>query len=288
MTPLVARMARAYLTYFPIERGKWRLWSLLYARLRQVRFPAALYPLKHGVTMYLDPEQYVDQHCFYWGVWEPDETRVILRLLRPGDTVIDVGANVGYFTLLAATQVGPTGRVFAVEPVPPTVRRLKQNVEHSGLANITICPCAAVAVSDTVRIARRGVGDVSGQNTMRPSAAADTFWSVDGVTLDAQVPRDRPVRLIKLDAEGAELLALRGATAHLQGADGPFLLCEVTDQYLRELGGSAGELWSLLEAHGYRYIYDCRRARLRPVLPSALAAEPQLNVLFSKVPAPFA
>lgn len=284
MTTLLATLARAYLTHFPIERGKWRIWSMLYGRLRQVRFPAGLYTLKHGLAMHLDPEQYIDQHCYYWGSWEPDETRVVVRLLRPGDTVVDVGANAGYFTLLAANLVGPTGRVFAFEPVPPTIEKLERNVAASGTSCVTICPYAAAGARSAVKISRRGVGHVSGQNTMRPDANADDFWTVDTVRIDDLVPADAPVRLIKLDAEGAELLALQGATAILRGKDGPYLLCEVTDAYLRELGGSAQALWDLLGEHGYRHIYDCHRGRLTPVPSSSLTSESQLNVLFSKLP----
>ena len=280
---LVAQLARAYLTHWPIEKGKWRIWSRLYPRLRRAQFPAGFYQLKHGVAMHLDPEQYIDQHCFYWGLWEPDETRVLRQLLRQGETFVDVGANVGYFTLLAASLVGRAGRVFAFEPVPPTVRRLERNVAASGSPNVTIVPAAAAAVGGQVRIGRHGVGDVSGQNTMRPGDAGDC-WLVNAVRIDESVPATLPVRLMKLDADGAELLALQGASGLLRRADAPYLLCEVTDAFLRDLGGSAAALWALLQQYGYRHAYDCRRGRLTAISPRALTDEEQVNVLFSKAP----
>lgn len=287
MSTLVASFMRAYLSRFPIEKGKWRAWSLLYPHLRRVAFTPGPYALKHGIAMHLDPEQYIDQHCFYWGTWEPDETKVVLHLLRPGDTFVDVGANIGYFTLLAAKLVGPQGRVYAFEPVPPTLERLKRNIDLSGTSNVTICACAASSAGGHTRVSQRGVGEVSGQNTMRPGSAHQQHWDVSTARIDDVIPGEETIRLMKLDVEGAELLALEGAMQHLCARDGPFLLCEVTEEYLRELGGSAAKLWSLVQGLGYNYVYDCHRGRLKPIIPGVLESERQLNVLITKAPLTF-
>jgi FkbM family methyltransferase len=234
--------------------------------------------------MFLDPDQFIDRHSFFWGVWEPDETRVVMQLLRSGDTFVDIGANAGYFSLLASRLVGPSGRVYAFEPVPPTVDKLRRNIDFGGAANIIVCPCAASGEAGLVSINRKGVGDVSGQNTMRPDTTPADHWEVRAARIDDVVPAQEAIRLMKIDVEGAELLALKGAERHLRSPSAPALLCEVTDSYLRELKGSADELWRYLADLGYRFIHDCHNGRLSPIHAEALSTEFQMNVLLTKQP----
>ena len=85
-------------------------------RLAETEFQRAVLP--NGCSMHCDLRQHVDRHIYYLGAYEPVESYLFTRLLQPGMTVIDAGANIGQYTLLAATAVGSRGTVHCFEPVP--------------------------------------------------------------------------------------------------------------------------------------------------------------------------
>src|SRR5580765_7707639 len=81
-------------------------------------------------------------HLYIDGIYEPAEIAWVLARLEPGDVFVDVGANIGVFTVMAAKRVGPTGRVIAFEPSPSVIRYLEENVRLNELTNVTVCPLA--------------------------------------------------------------------------------------------------------------------------------------------------
>ncbi|MEM6996443.1 MAG: FkbM family methyltransferase, partial [Myxococcota bacterium] len=94
--------------------------------------------LEGGLTLELNPEdRTLSETLWRTGTWEALQTKALLERLEPGDTFVDVGANLGYYTVLAAKKVGPSGRVFAFEPDPESFALLKRNVDRNGLTNIT-------------------------------------------------------------------------------------------------------------------------------------------------------
>jgi FkbM family methyltransferase len=141
------------------------------------------------------------------GTYEPEQTRHFRELLRPGATVVDVGAHVGYYTLLAAELVGPRGRVFAFEPNPRNCAFLRSHVAANGLANVTV---EESAVSDRSGMARFDFGTGTGTGRLAHSGTLE----VGTVALDEYCAAHRIVPdAIKIDVEGAELDVLRGAEA---------------------------------------------------------------------------
>jgi FkbM family methyltransferase len=137
------------------------------------------------------------------GVWEADLMKLLQATLRPGGVFVDVGANVGFHTVLASRLVGPSGRVVAVEPAPWTLELLRANIWRSGAA-ATVLPVAASDVSGTVHLTDE-LGHRSGARL-----AADGGVEVDAARLDDLLP-DLVVDVLKVDVEGAEPLVFRGA-----------------------------------------------------------------------------
>ncbi len=136
----------------------------------------------------------------------------IEHIVTAGDVVIDVGANIGEFTLLAASRAGPEGRVYALEPAKDNVGHLCRNVRINGFRNVTILRVAAMECRRTVAIEtdRRSGG-------ARVTSTADGGEVVEATTLDdliAQVNTER-IKLAKIDAAGAELLVLQGGQRSL-------------------------------------------------------------------------
>jgi len=169
--------------------------------------------------MDLDLTEYVQRRIFY-GSFEPAEARLLRRLLRPGDRVLDVGANVGYFTLIAARAVGPSGAVVAVEPVEANADALDHNVQVNGFTNVTLRRVAVDAVDGTLEVGlvddpfarEHGRDATSGHYTVGGALLSRTVPSVTLDSLAADLSPDRPVRLVKIDVEGWEDYVLAGGT----------------------------------------------------------------------------
>ncbi len=144
------------------------------------------------------------------GTYEEEQTRLFRAMVRPGHTVLDVGAHVGYYTLLASELAGVTGQVVAFEPDPDNVRFLERHVRLNRCVNVTV-ERAAVAASDGEASFERG----SGTGTGHLGAAGDL--TVRTLALDAYVRRHglRP-DVVKIDVEGAEAEVLAGAESMLR------------------------------------------------------------------------
>jgi FkbM family methyltransferase len=145
------------------------------------------------------------------GVYEQGKTKLILRLLRPGMTFIDVGANKGDFTLLAAKAVGPAGTVISIEPEPENYAYLRASIELNGYRNIRTF---ALALSDSNGTAKLRLAPKSGAHTLSPDQKiGNNTIPIATATLDSLLDRCGIARvdLIKIDVQGWELQVLRGA-----------------------------------------------------------------------------
>lgn len=173
-------------------------------------------------------------------VSDEPEFSMLSRLVADGDWVVDVGANVGFYTKRLGELVGPEGRVLAFEPVPETFVLLANNLESCRLSNVTLFNAA---LSETTGIAGMSIpefSDTSQQNFYQAhiTSPADSELRILTVSLDAmQIPTT--VRLIKIDAEGHELSVLKGMQKTLL-RDHPILIVETNQTEVLELLGSIG------------------------------------------------
>ncbi len=181
------------------------------------------------------------------GTWEPFETKLLLGLLSPGSVFLDVGANIGYFTLLAARMVGPGGQVFAFEPEPENFRLLQANL---ALNEVTGRVHAVMAgLNDTEAIGRLYLSDDNlGDHQLHP--AGDSRRSVPVRLLrgsDYLLPFTDRVDIVKVDVQGAEHAAVSGLMPMLRSqGDPPHVLLELSPAALRRAGRGGGELIDLL------------------------------------------
>lgn len=192
------------------------------------------------------------QRWIYLGAFEPHETAAVARRLRPGMTFLDVGANVGYFSLLAASRVGPGGRVYAVEPSPYAYGRLTESVRANGLAQ--------------VQAFQVGLSSAPGTLSLYLPPEADGFHSptmsgdFGGPVVEVAVKRlddcfdewgVERVDLMKLDVEGHETKVLQGGSASLAAGRVRAVLCEFNDYWLRQQGSSPRELHAMFVDAGF-------------------------------------
>lgn len=141
--------------------------------------------------------------------WNPDEYAAFRAAVRPGAVVLDVGANVGAYTLLFAQWVGPAGRVFAFEPAPDTRAGLERHLALNGVADrVEIVAAAAAATEALVPFA---VDPFGGASSLHVSPGATSVITVPAVTIDDFCAAKRITPdVVKIDVEGAELEVLRG------------------------------------------------------------------------------
>ena len=192
-------------------------------------------------------------YMYFFGVWEPAITAFYRANLNPGDVVIDVGANVGVHSLLAASLVGATGRVHAVEASPWIHARLRHNIRTNGYTQVQTYNLAATHAPDLVRVFLHDLSNLGG-TTIIPSEAerlgSPCEAEVQGLPLPQIIPMEEllAARLIKIDVEGAEWLVVQGMRSVLPQlrADCDILM-ELNPAALEALGGS---LDSLLEIFG--------------------------------------
>lgn len=189
------------------------------------------------------------------GIYEEEETHFFLEWLEPGMAVLDIGANFGYFTLLASKAVGSTGRVISFEPEPANFALLTKNIELNRYAHARGYQLALSDHEGTLRLftdaANLGNPSLSAKNV--PDSGA--FVDVRTLTLDAflagEVEDPLPrFHLLKMDVQGAEALVMTGAKELLE-RDRPWLLLEIWPKGLRNMGSDPLVFLRGLEALGY-------------------------------------
>jgi len=223
------------------------------------------------------------------GYYDP-EIEFVRRLLQPGDTFVDGGANIGLFTLAAANQVGPEGRVVAFEPAPWPNQMLQRNIQLNRFHWVSAQAKALGELRESLRFVAFQ-GDGSGLSSFTPeSAEGGDVVEVEVCPLDEAVPPDCWARLtiVKLDLEGAEYKALLGAKRLLEETQANLLL-EVSEENLCRTGSSEEMLIGFLAARGYRaYVPQVRpNGQLALIVPNAASQQRNsTNLFFSKSSTP--
>jgi len=209
-----------------------------------------------GVRLFLDMSDHVIGLNILRGGYERDEIAFVRRTLKPGDTAIDVGAHVGFFTMHMADAVGSRGRVYAFEPFDANAELLERSIAENRFGERVVFRRAAVgaaagAATLTFPVETLNSGGAYLLRAGTVPLAGNLTREVPVVAIDALDLR-RPVRLMKMDVEGAEPLVVRGA-ARLVAEDRPTILSELHPTQLdRASGTTADAFLAEMRALGYR------------------------------------
>lgn len=205
--------------------------------------------LGHGLLLSKEdlPLSHAHLGSLAFGTLEASVQEAMLRHVAPGSVFYDVGANLGFFALLAARMTGPEGRVYAFEPAPANAAAIRRNAAHNDFANIEVVERAAGASTGRARL--QVVDDQSWSKLEEYGAHPGTqeILEVDLVALDDLVAGgEAPAPdVVKIDVEGAEIAVLEGMEAILAGHR-PAIICELHDTHR--------EFAEHMRARGYRLI----------------------------------
>jgi FkbM family methyltransferase len=213
------------------------------------------------------------------GYWEPAVTRALLRVVRPGMRIVEVGANVGHHTVLLASAVAPTGTVTAFEANPRMVQLLRHTLAMNGVAGgVRVVPLAVTDRPGRVtlhRLTRQQGSSSIYPFTARDLAATDDAASpldVEATSLDAFLGDGPPPDVVKIDAEGAEPAILAGMRGLLARAPRVQLVIEFLPPLLTRAGHDPHGFLASLESLGFRLHTIDRRGRFRPATMDGLLA----------------
>lgn len=221
------------------------------------RIPPAnvLYPrpsmrrvVRDGLEFELDISDFVEWVIYYGIATEPREKLAFLA--RPGDTVLDIGANVGETTLRFSRRVGDTGKVYSFEPNPPVRKKLERNIALNRFGNIEVLPLGAGDAEATLKLSSPTPQNRGGNRILENPVGE--FVEVRVVPVDVLVEEKgiTKVDVVKIDVEGFELRVLRGAKKTLERHK-PILFIEISDETLRGAGTSPSEVLAFVEELGY-------------------------------------
>lgn len=189
-----------------------------------------------NIKMLLDVTEKTQRRLFLNKIYESRETEYMSGHLSEGDVFVDIGANVGYFSLIAAKHVGKKGRVFAFEPAPSNFDKLLYNVKLNNFDNIDCYPFAVYDKESSMPLFLNSLNE--GGNSLVEFDGNAGQIQIEAVTLDNFIARHYPslvIKLIKIDVEGAELNVVRGMRNILKAKSAPEIICEVLSNSYREI-----------------------------------------------------
>jgi FkbM family methyltransferase len=169
-----------------------------------------------GSCFVCDLDYFIQRFIFYFGIWEPMVSHVTVQLLREGDVYVDVGANIGYDSLLASKCVGSSGKVVSIEASPGIYSLLTNNIARNRASNIRLVNMAASDSRKTL-VVYAGESSNIGKTTTIEARGFRKECSIQGLPIDEilSVGELKRVSLIKIDIEGAELPILNRLTDSL-------------------------------------------------------------------------
>lgn len=246
----------------------------------------------------LDPEDLAQRdvlaHFTNGQMYEHETSLLFLRVLRPGDAAVDVGGNAGYFTMLAATLVGPQGRVLTAEANPALVPLIRSSADLNAIGHLTLEELAVSDRNGETVFASSATNDSNG-GVVPGRTPGERFTTEETVThfvartetLESLAARHglERIRLLKIDTEGHELHVLRGAEGLLRDGRIDFVACEMNLPGLVRNGTDQRGLRGFMLGHGYHlFLLDPNGGMPRLVPPNTVVEQVYTcNALFARI-----
>jgi FkbM family methyltransferase len=237
-------LVRSYMTSFEFSR---RADTLLGAR-SDGRVSLAR---SKGFSIYVQEADATISEHVKRDAYEPNVTAVFVDRLRRGMHVLDIGANIGWYTMLSASLVGPSGSVTAIEPNPDSAKLLEASRRANGFDNVTVLQVAAGREAGLL-VLHGSYGDAMTLATPEDATALTSATTVPSFKVDELIPREKKIDLVKIDVQGAEYNAVLGASALIERCH-PTIVSEFSPSMMPGISGVDGrEYLRYLLGFGYK------------------------------------
>lgn len=199
--------------------------------------------------MFLNPkDEVITPFMYAYRHWEPNETSIIFHNLKEGDVFIDVGANIGYYTLLASKKVGITGHVYSFEPETENYELLKQNIILNNLQNVTVEKKAVANKPGRMKLYLNPTN--KGDHSLRDDKMNRDYQEVDVISLDDYF-KDKKINFIKIDVQGADVLVIKGAKGIMSNNPNILIVSEFSTMNFRKMNTDPKEYLDELSKMGF-------------------------------------
>jgi len=239
---------------FPRERGKFRLLNEIYFKFLSPKGEKWITSsLSYGLRMKINIAEFLQAHLYLFGSYELPTVKFIRSFLSQGGTALDIGAQIGYLTLVCATAGERKTRVFSFEPEPVNIGQFQTNVGLNNLNNVTLVPKAVSSQPGVIKLYLSNDFNSGTHSTIADDPnVSSQFVEVPCITLDDFVSENdlRTVDLIKIDVEGAELEVIQGAANILQSKY-PTLIIELSEGIQASRGYSTPAFNQMMSDFGY-------------------------------------
>lgn len=230
------------------------------------------------LSIQLELSEHMQRRIFWMGYYSEGIAKQLIQILKPGMTVLDIGANIGEITLLAAKHVGQQGQVFSFEPIDAIASQLATHVQMNFLHQVSI---ESYALSDS-NVGGTPIYASCGQESTDPNVGLGSLYGgesgetplqyIQTLTLDSWLkehPNIQNIDLIKIDIEGAELACLHGARECLKKYR-PRIIIEIQDFSASKAGYKSQDILDFLSSYGYMFQTITANGSLTPLTPSNL------------------
>lgn len=291
--PCFIPAVRAYIRHFPFATGKKAYWNYIVLPF----FACASFNYKtatlDGSVFMGNTNDLIQRYIYYFGVWEPHLTHWIEQRLSPGDTFVDVGANIGYYSLFASNLVGNSGRVIAIEASPLICKRLQEHVHLNRAENVKVLNVAATNKREKLKIYFGPEGNI-GMTSILERKGSTPECEVEGMPLPMilEPAEIKNARLIKIDVEGAEWAVVEGLYPMLQSCRRDLeIVVEINPEKLTEQGKRPDDIVNRFRASGFQAYGMENRYTADDYLPPYKITRPkriistitsQIDVVFSR------
>ncbi len=243
-------------------KNKGMYWSIIhrlykFSKVKKVILPIVNY-LKpeylviDGHKLYIDKwDTAVSQELILSGKWEEYETSLFKRSIKKGDVVLDIGAHIGYYTLIAADIVGDEGKVYAFEPDPKNFTLLEKNVRENGYKNVELVNKAVAEKTGSSRLYLNT--ENTGDHRIYSASDKRRSIKIQAISLDDFFrDKNKRINMIKMDIQGSEVRAFKGAIKLIKQNQNIKILTEFWPYGLRLSGSSAKEYARLLLGNNFK------------------------------------
>ena len=287
-----ARLLRTFVRYGPAWRLTGAAAELLDKHLQHHPITTTA-RTRYGARVAVTTSDLIQRYLYLFGTWEPHLTAWIRSRLQPGDTFVDVGANVGHFSLLAAPLVGPSGRVVAIEASPRFAATLAQTATANRHDNIRVVSSAVSATTGELCFYIKDTGNLGGTTSVRPRTDPPPAFHTTAASLPELLSTTEleSARIIKIDVEGSEADVIDGLAPHLNRLrPDAELAIEISPRRLARQGRTPADVTAVLFAAGFHCYridnsYAARSYTKREVSPPRLWPHPiteMSDLIFSR------